>query len=387
MVKVEDLLAMPSLSALRLCAGAGGQNNIVRWPYVAENADIKDWLEGGELIFITGLNWHWQSEEVVELFHCAAECHASGVVMLIDSPYVKAIPEVLLSEADRLNLPLITQPYAFPMVKVTQLISKVIIDTEHAQKSTQWLLYQSIENHHLDSMALTQVAQLGIALDQPLVVAMVQCFHMAQSELASVQYLLKQFVDRQASVLPLLDYQQGWLLCLPVSSGNERVSDASWQYLLERIDALGPSCVLGISEAQCFQYLSQAVSEVKQAVRYCLAHDLKMMHYQHLGVVQLFGNSDNPELLKAFCQRHLGELFQTKDPAQIELKHTLTVFFEQLGAMRNSALVLGIHRNTLSHRLRKAERITGMSVFDAQQRLSLQTALLVEKTLIEYKKA
>ncbi|MDP5254113.1 MULTISPECIES: PucR family transcriptional regulator [unclassified Vibrio] len=386
MIKIEELLAMSSLSSLRLCAGAGGQGNMVRWPYVAENADIKDWLEGGELIFITGLNWQWQTQELVELFNSAAQCHASGVVMLIDSPYLTAIPERLLSVADKLDLPLISQPYTFPMVKVTQLISKAIIDTEHAQKSTQWLLYQSIESPQCDPLALKQVSQLGLSLDQPIVVAMIQCFHLVQNELAAVQYLLKQFLDKQASVLPLLDYQQGWLLCLPVSLSREK-RDLPWQYLLERMDALGPSCVLGISEAQCFQDLSKAVLEVKQAVRYCLAHDLKMMHYQHLGVVQLFGNSENPELLNAFCQRHLGELFQTKDPAQIELKHTLMVFFEQLGAMRNSALALGIHRNTLTHRLRKAERITGMNIFDAQQRLSLQTALLVEKTLIEYKKA
>ncbi|MDP1270815.1 PucR family transcriptional regulator, partial [Klebsiella pneumoniae] len=39
-----DVLALPGLESMRLRAGEGGLDNTVRWPYVAENSGIAEWV-------------------------------------------------------------------------------------------------------------------------------------------------------------------------------------------------------------------------------------------------------------------------------------------------------------------------------------------------------
>ena len=44
--------------------------------------------------------------------------------------------------------------------------------------------------------------------------------------------------------------------------------------------------------------------------------------------------------------------------------------------------MLNIHRNTLTNRLNKIEQLTGNSLSDAQQRLCLQNALVMERIIL-----
>ena len=53
---VADVLALPGLECMSLRAGSAGLDNGVRWPYVAENSGIAEWVLGGELVFVTGIN-------------------------------------------------------------------------------------------------------------------------------------------------------------------------------------------------------------------------------------------------------------------------------------------------------------------------------------------
>lgn len=53
---IADVLALPGLESMRLRAGTAGLENGVRWPYVAENSGIAEWVLGGELVFVTGIN-------------------------------------------------------------------------------------------------------------------------------------------------------------------------------------------------------------------------------------------------------------------------------------------------------------------------------------------
>ena len=53
---IADVLALPGLDSMRLRAGEAGLDNAVRWPYVAENTGIAEWVLGGELVFVTGIN-------------------------------------------------------------------------------------------------------------------------------------------------------------------------------------------------------------------------------------------------------------------------------------------------------------------------------------------
>ena len=49
---VADVLALPGLECMSLRAGSAGLDNGVRWPYVAENSGIAEWVLGGWRVMI-----------------------------------------------------------------------------------------------------------------------------------------------------------------------------------------------------------------------------------------------------------------------------------------------------------------------------------------------
>lgn len=66
-ITIKELQQIQGLKELKICAGHQGNSNVIRWPYIAESSDIEPWIKGGELIFVTGLNWNWVTDDFIEL--------------------------------------------------------------------------------------------------------------------------------------------------------------------------------------------------------------------------------------------------------------------------------------------------------------------------------
>src|SRR3990167_2507836 len=71
-LSIRDVLLLPRLQAMRLRAGQAGEHQTVRWPYVAENESIAEWVLGGELVFVTGINQPRDEANVLQLAGTAA---------------------------------------------------------------------------------------------------------------------------------------------------------------------------------------------------------------------------------------------------------------------------------------------------------------------------
>ncbi|RFA30789.1 PucR family transcriptional regulator [Alkalilimnicola ehrlichii] len=121
---------LPGLEAIRLRGGQDGADNIVRWPYVAENRSFKAWTHGGELVFVTGIGRHRDAQNLAECLYEGVESGISGLVVLTGDAYIGQIPSALVRLADELSLPLFEQPYSLPMVTVTEVISRAIVAAE-----------------------------------------------------------------------------------------------------------------------------------------------------------------------------------------------------------------------------------------------------------------
>ncbi|HKK57548.1 PucR family transcriptional regulator [Marinobacter sp.] len=136
-LRCRDIPELPGLELIKLRGGHSGADNEVRWPYLAENRSFRPWVKGGELVFVTGISRHRSPENLAECLYEAKACSVSGLVILTGEAYIGQLPAMLDRLADELSLPLFEQPYALPMVDVTEVISRAIISaemlTEHRQ--------------------------------------------------------------------------------------------------------------------------------------------------------------------------------------------------------------------------------------------------------------
>ncbi|WP_369141251.1 PucR family transcriptional regulator [Modestobacter versicolor] len=86
--------------------------------------------------------------------------------------------------------------------------------------------------------------------------------------------------------------------------------------------------------------------------------------------------SSAPEIARRLVDQSLGQLLELPGEESEVLLDTLTAFLAADGSPTRAAEQLYCHRNTVMHRLRRIEQVTGRSVADPRARLQWQLALL-----------
>lgn len=398
---VADVLALPPLQAMRLRAGSAAQDNPVRWPYVAENATIAEWVLGGELVFVTGINHPRDEANLLLLVRQAHERAAAGLVILTGAQYIQAIPDSVVAAAERLAVPLIEQPYALKMVEVSQVIGTALVQAQQIGRSRQHVLEQMLDGDYPSLDVLRQRGHsLGLALEVPRQVALLrlhgseQLFddpHDAEAErqLQHCQQLLQRRLEHclgeLGAPLPLLN-QGGHCIALlpcaePLSEHRNR------QALVALLDELRPQLApmrlfLGLGSAGCEPaQLAQNLGEARQALAIAqrFPERLGLCSFAELGVLELLGAIRDRSLLDRFVERVLGPLLGDDSRHPPVLMPTLEAWFQENANLALAAQRLNVHRNTLSYRLQRIEALTGCSFDDPHDRLNISIALLIRR--------
>ncbi|MDO9344477.1 PucR family transcriptional regulator [Pseudomonas pergaminensis] len=392
---IAEVLALPGLESMHLRAGAAGLENGVRWPYVAENSGIAEWVLGGELVFVTGINHPRDEANLLQLLDEACQRQVAGLVILTGPAYIQAIPQRLLEAAEAAGMPLIEQPYSLKMVLVTQAIGSALIQSEQLGRSRHDVLerlltgdYQSLD------LLLHRGVQLGLTLAGHWQVVQLQLegseLLFAQGDAAYVEAQLAWQHDaisrrlRQLSAgLPVLGRAGQWTLLLPapdaVAALANRQQLAGWLNPLNlRLAPL--KLFIGLSAAaHPPARLAQAQDEARQALAAArrFSERAGLCVYDELGMLKLLSGVRDRALLDHFLNERLGPLLRHDAHHGPSLMPTLEAWFHENGNLVAAAQRLAVHRNTLTHRIQRIEALCGLTLDNAYDRLDIGIALMI----------
>src|SRR4030088_2490063 len=126
------------LSSAKLVAGAEGLDHPVEWVRLMETPEVQP--RAGDLMFTTGFPIKDDPKAQIGLIGRIAESGGAGLVVR-PMPYLRKLPPEMLSEADRLNVPLFTVTGEVQFIDLMTPLLERIINAEH------WRLKRSIEIH------------------------------------------------------------------------------------------------------------------------------------------------------------------------------------------------------------------------------------------------
>ncbi|MGN0935165.1 MULTISPECIES: PucR family transcriptional regulator [unclassified Acinetobacter] len=396
-MSVQDVLNLPALYEMKLRAGQSNVHKTVRWFYVAENESIADWIEGGELVFVTGINYVRDENNLLALLEQASQRNVSGLVVMTGAEFIHVIPPSVIQRAEELQLPLIEQPYSLKMIEVTHIIGTRLVQLSQVKKSAQDVLtqllmgdYPSLETiqlraKHLDLPVLGRHAIAVFKLGN-----MQALFQGGEQSLESQLYQRKQqcyeqldsWCKQHQQVFPVI--RQGDQFTAVLSLEHDSLEDwmKALSSLIEHLNTLD-------AELKVFAGLSNQVNsavafqrgfwEASQAQD--IALDVQAENgiclYKNLGILKLLKAIPNKSVIQQFMQETIGMLLLSDKKHPYLLLETLDAVLKENGNLNASAQRLGIHRNTLNQRIQKIEALTGQAISHANFRLNASVALLI----------
>ncbi|MDE1167829.1 MAG: PucR family transcriptional regulator ligand-binding domain-containing protein [Pseudomonas sp.] len=391
---VEEILQLPGLEEMALRAGKAQRQRSVRWPYVAENDGIADWVMGGELVFVTGINLARSEANLLRLVREGHACGIAGLVILTGDAFIQRIPASVVALAEQCGLPLIEQPYLLKMVIVTHLIGTALVQMAQGQRSRDDILGQLL-NGDYPSLAIIgqRAAAQQLDLQGPRRLAVLRLGGLdalfthqptedAERQLQHIRQALQDHLQAWSRALatPLPVTVQGDLFVLLLAADEDPRLGLARQYpALQHLSA--PLTVfIGVSSLvqDCGQY-RQALGEARQAldVAESLLPASGLCDYSELGVLRLLQAIPDKQVIDDFIRQTLGSLLEAGRKHPNTLLHTLDALLMENGNALKAAQRLNIHRNTLNQRLQRIEQQSGHSLDDPLFRMNASVALLV----------
>lgn len=393
-IRLKNLLKLPSLSKIELLSGEKGLDNIVTWPYACQMNSFSEWVQGGELVFITGFGINDNEDIMVSFVQEGHKCKIAGLVFFADK-YIKRIPQKLLDLSNKLNLPVFKLPWEVKLIDITREISGFIVSS---QKRCEFL-YNWAENILFGNEKSLRDAeenskQFGFDVGIPHQIAIISDdFESDALKTAVSEKHLNYFF---VTVQDVLQTYSSDVLCIPhgnyliliIPAKNNKEEDAEnllnnvYGELLSRNSEL--KFYAGIGRiCTGSKGLRKSYIDAERVIRLVSVSKVSrnILSYRNLGIFRIFYEvSDRNELLE-FYNDIMGPLLKYDKQNNTEFVKTLDILFENKMNHIKTAQSLYIHRNSLVYRLNRIEKILNLKLDDPTTLLELQTCILIGRFL------
>jgi PucR family transcriptional regulator, purine catabolism regulatory protein len=172
---VREAMRFGAFAKAKLVAGAEGLDRAIEWVRSMETPEIQP--RAGDLMFTTGFPIKDDREAQIRLVGRIADSGGAGLVVR-PHPYLRKLPPEMVTEADRLHVPLFTVGPDVALIDLMTPLLERIINAEH------WRLKRSIDIHRrftelvLDGKGVKEICATLAELLESAVVVEDASFHL-----------------------------------------------------------------------------------------------------------------------------------------------------------------------------------------------------------------
>jgi Regulator of polyketide synthase expression len=401
-VSVKDILKLDSLKKIKLVGGEAGLEKGIEWIYVAECFEnplegIK-WLQGGEIIFITGVGIKDNIKILLELIKGISEKNGAGLIVNI-GPYIKSIPEEAIKLADELEVPLFTLPWEVKLVEVSREISNAIVLSRIEENSlTHFLSNILFGDGEIEGDAIQKAAYFGYNLAGDCCICVIDIdgferylkLKKLEDEISiskikiTFRKIVQDILEKHALKVPIIDKDDAVIFFIRTEENCMNRLDKALREIQEiikkRMDGLSVSVGIGNSYKD-LKMMKQSLNEAELSIdsAKCQGLDDTITKYKDIGIYGLLFSINNRNVLENYFTETLGAInSENKDNNLIEILET---YLNENCNITVTAEKLFLHRNTLKYKIKKIEELLNCDLHNFDDCIKVKIALYVNKVL------
>ncbi|MHB8063181.1 MAG: PucR family transcriptional regulator [Ruminiclostridium sp.] len=345
---------------MNLICGESNMNNLVNWVHMLEDPETASFLHGQELIFCTGIG-HDSTAWLVDFAKGLVKNQASGLVVNI-GPYIKSVPEELISYCREVQFPLFTIPWKTRIVDITNDFCHRIIRSEENEVTIAGVFrnaiffpekisdYRSVlERKEFDFDA--EFCIVALSLQVPSNYKFLDFDNTVRLHLTKILY---NYSDRFSI------FRQDKYLIVVLQSYPQNVVESS-------LDRLNEICNYGNQTYRIHAGISLSdfgIKSLSQNYKRAIAllhiaekQDKPQISYSNIGLYQLLIEVEDVKALKTFYKDTLGQLEAYDEKYQTDYLYTLKCYLDNNTSVQEVAKVNYVHRNTINYKIKKIKEI------------------------------
>ncbi len=145
-ITVRDALKLDIVNRLQVVGGHDGLDRVIKLVNVIEVPDIMDWLIDGEFLLTTGYSFREYPELMETLIPRMSQTQSAGLAIKTKR-YLDEIPEEIIINADKFNIPLLEVPFDLSFSEIIAPILGVVFNKQNK-------ILQKLEQAHKKLMDL-----------------------------------------------------------------------------------------------------------------------------------------------------------------------------------------------------------------------------------------
>lgn len=356
-LRVSDWYHSVKRDEVSLVAGKAGLNRHVYRVHVVEKADFSTFLEGSEIIFITGV----ALSRPQELLEIVENCFHSGIVGAVVNlgSYIKALPPEVIAFCDRVDLPLFTVPWHVHIEALMQKVFQMVADADSNQRALETAALNAIQFPDRQELYVHELHNQGFAPEWRYCVALAQSGGDLPAD--RVRPAARRFLEEHGlRAISLMLNQTLVILFANYSSEDveERMRELCGALRTEFSLPQSPLFAVGrcTKSVRCIQKSHTLAEKILTLqLRGQLPEELHA--YNNLGVYKIVIGLENQDVLSEIREEYLEPLLAYDKACGTDYTAFIRSYLKYDGQVQDISEKMFIHRNTVYYKIRKVEEI------------------------------
>lgn len=420
MFRCKDLFNLPSLSSVKLLCGEDGLSNTIRWAYKAESQDIKNWVKGNELLIISGAIIDKKDFNLSELILEAIELNLSGALILVGNNYVKSLSKAIIKTCNEKNFPIFLIGWSTPLIDIFEELGHAIVLSGAINQNIEGFIGNIIFGDDINEEKLMlQASQINYPLSNNnhsiFLINLSNTSNEKHSEIILNEAQIPEFKKTIADLFNKNNFKV--VVCnygtnivgiythssshtttkLNTAENSSQTPDNKNYYKEKAAELLNifindtlikyPHININIGVGQSYSeitLISRSFNEASKCISICskLQYKNKLLIYENIGILKVFFEIKNKELLKNYRNEMLESLMKYDQKNKSNLIETLKIYLDNDCNILSTSHKMNIHRNTIKYRINRIEDILNVTLTDSFVKLNIHNALLIHFFLL-----
>lgn len=374
-VSCFDLMSLPSFKKIQLVGGESGLDRKVSWVYILQTPSLKDWIYGGEIMFV--LN----NKNIYNVLEEAVSYGIAGVVVLKSEKNESLLNEEIINFANSQNLPLFEMDYNVKILDVTKDISTFILHKHEKVDYINYFFYNILFSEQLSKTDIEDFKlNFRLIREDICFVSTIQSKDI--SVLNNIHVSLQMYLDAIGIRFITMVLNNSIVIMTftvpDLITKSKRILKSSFNMLNEKYSDI---LYMGIGKTCTSMYdIKYSYKKSVKSISLC-TNEKRIIDYDELGFSRILLNSIHEDDLKEYANFVLGDIKEHDEKNNTEFLQTMETYVLCNGNINKASTQLYIHRNTCIYRIAKINELFQIDLDDPHTRADVLNCITINQFL------